>query len=226
MANFIPKLGLHANLPAVREGSFLITTDEREIYVDTAQGRKIISNGKQEIEYIVGTQSAATNVWTGVSKDNELYTGKIIAYQLPHEGTGSAATLTLTLATGTTTEAIPLRRQGIGTVTKHYPANSIIILIYDGTYWRTDGDYNSEPVSSVNGKTGHVQLSTSDLANDSGYITMEDIEDLTAGSLSHTLTIGSYVFDGSADVVVPVYGGAITNTVTYVDGDSLAYGGN
>jgi hypothetical protein len=84
-----------------------------------------------------------------VTTDSSLYVGKVIAYKLPYEGTASAANLTLTYATGGTTSAIPLRRQN-AIVTRHYPAESVILLIYDGTYWRTDGDYNSEPVSSVN----------------------------------------------------------------------------
>lgn len=217
MPNFIPKIGQHANLPVEQEGSLLITTDNKEIYVDTATGRKLISDGRREIEYIVGTQTGATNIWTGVTTDNALYTGKIIAYKLPYEGTASAASLTLTYASGGSTSAIPLRRQDAA-VTRHYPAESIIFLVYDGSYWRTDGDYNSEPVSSVNSKIGHVILNasdvgalpddtfiptkTSDLTNDSGYITQADvvhqtfngakgIEVTSSGIIQHTNTVTS-----------------------------------
>ena len=190
MANFVPKLGLHNNLPNVKEGSFLITTDEREIYVDTNTGRKLISSGKQEIEYIIGTQNEPTSAWTGNTKDDALYTGKIIAYQLPQSGTVSAATLQLTYPSGQKSNAISVMRQNAA-VTMHYPAHSVIFLVYDGTVWRTDGDYNSEPVSSVNQKTGHVILNasdvgaladdtfiptkTSDLTNDAGFITQADV---------------------------------------------------
>lgn len=217
MANFIPKIGQHANLPSVQDGSLLITTDNKEIYVDTATGRQLISDGRREIEYIEGTQSSATNDWTGVTTDSSLYVGKVIAYKLPYEGTASAANLTLTYAAGGTTSAIPLRRQN-AIVTRHYPAESVILLIYDGTYWRTDGDYNSEPVSSVNQKTGHVILNasdvgaladdtfiptkTSDLTNDAGFITQADvvhqsfngangIEVTSSGIIQHTNTVTS-----------------------------------
>lgn len=212
MANFIPKIGQHANLPAQQEGSLLITTDNKEIYVDTATGRQLISDGRREVEYIVGTQTGVTNLWTGVTRDNLLYEGKTIIYKLPYEGTSSPATLTLTYANGSKTSAIPILRQN-SSLTRHYPAQSVILLVYDGTAWRTDGDYNSEPVSSVNTKTGHVILNaedvgalpddtfipskTSDLTNDSGFITQADvvhqvfngakgIEVTTGGIIQHT----------------------------------------
>lgn len=103
----------------------------------------VISN-TQGIEYIVGTQAAATNAWTGVSKDSSLKTGKIIAYKLPYAGTSSAATLNLTMADGTTTGAIALRRTGSSTVTTHFAVNNVIVLVYDGTYWRVSAYYDSD----------------------------------------------------------------------------------
>ena len=105
-------------------------------YVDTA--RKSAS-----IEYIVGTQTAATNVWTGNTVDSELYIGKTIAYKLPFAGTSSAATLNLTLADGeTTTGAKNVYLNNNTGVTTHFPVNTVIVLVYDGTYWRTF-DYNT-----------------------------------------------------------------------------------
>ncbi len=103
----------------------------------------IISN-TQGIEYIVGTQAAATNAWTGVSKDSSLTTGKIIAYYLPYAGTSTAATLQLTMADGTTTAAIDIKRQGGSTVTTHFAVDNVIIMIYDGTYWKVSGYYYSD----------------------------------------------------------------------------------
>lgn len=105
-------------------------------YVDTA--RKSAS-----IEYIVGTQAASTNAWTGNTVDSELYTGKTIAYKLPFAGTSSAATLNLTLADGeTTTGAKNVYLNNNTGVTTHFPVNTVIVLVYDGTYWRTF-DYNT-----------------------------------------------------------------------------------
>lgn len=103
----------------------------------------IIKN-TQGIEYIVGTQTAATAVWTGNSTDEALYIGKIIAYYLPYAGTSTAATLTLTMKNGATTEAIRLLRVGSNTITTQFAANNVIILIYDGTYWRVSAYYDSD----------------------------------------------------------------------------------
>lgn len=109
-----------------------------------ASGRSAVGEAVGKgIEYIVGTQTGATNAWTGVTEDASLYVGKTIAYYLPYAGTDSAATLTLTLSGGTTTNAISLRRQATSTVTTHFAANNVIILTYDGTYWRVNAYYDS-----------------------------------------------------------------------------------
>lgn len=97
----------------------------------------------QGIEYIVGTQTASTAAWTGVSTDETLQVGKIIAYYLPYAGTSTEATLTLTMADGSTTEAIPLRRQSTSTVTTQFAASNVIILIYTGNYWRVSAFYDT-----------------------------------------------------------------------------------
>ena len=91
-------------------------------------------------EYILGTQTAATGSWTGVSNTiTELKDGIQIRYWLPYAGSGNA-TLNLTLKDGTTTGAIPIYRQGgsasstgvvsANRVTTHYPAGSSISMIY------------------------------------------------------------------------------------------------
>ena len=97
---------------------------------------------EQSVEYIVGTQTAATNTWTGVTKDASIKAGKTIAYYLPFAGNSSAATLNLTLAGGGTTGAKIIRINN-SNVTTHYPQYSIIKMTYDGTYWKTD-NYNSD----------------------------------------------------------------------------------
>lgn len=97
----------------------------------------------QGIEYIVGTQTAATNAWTGKTKSAELYTGKAIIYKLPQAGNSSAATLNLTLSGGGTTGAKAVQRLNNGGITTHYPANSVLFLVYDGDRWRHDAEYDS-----------------------------------------------------------------------------------
>lgn len=95
--------------------------------------------------YIVGTQTAATNLWTGVAPFETLVAGQGIRYKLPFAGNSTAATLNLTLADGTTTTgAIPLRMSGgTGGITTHYAAGAVLYLTYDGETWRHDGDYDS-----------------------------------------------------------------------------------
>ena len=102
----------------------------------------VLSN-PMSIEYIVGTQTEATNVWTGRTKDSTLKTGKIIAYYLPQAGTSSVAKLKLTLANGTETDAIELRRTATTTVTTQFAAGNVLILIYDGTYWKVSAYYDT-----------------------------------------------------------------------------------
>ena len=99
----------------------------------------------QSVEYIKGTQTTTTNVWTGVSKDTSLNTGKTIAYYLPYPGNSTAATLNLTFESGGTTGAKKVRWNNTD-VTTHYPQYSVITLTYDGTYWRT-GAYNSDTIN-------------------------------------------------------------------------------
>lgn len=107
-----------------------------------------ISTQTRGIEYIVGTQAAATNVWLGTSTDagcssGALYTGKTIVYHLPYAGTSSAATLNLTLPDGTTTGAKNVKYNTGGNVGTTYGAGCDIFMVYDGTYWKTSAWYDS-----------------------------------------------------------------------------------
>lgn len=101
-----------------------------------------VAQASDSVEYIVGTQTATTNAWTGVTKDAAIYAGKKIAYYLPYAGNSSAATLNLTLSGGGTTGAKNVRWNNTN-ITTHYPQYSVIMLVYDGTYWRTSA-YNSD----------------------------------------------------------------------------------
>jgi hypothetical protein len=86
---------------------------------------------EQGIEYIVGTQTAATGSWTGVTTSASLYTGKTIAYKLPYAGSGNAS-LNLSLSGGSTTGAKEIYLNTTR-VTTHYGAGSVILMTYDGT---------------------------------------------------------------------------------------------
>lgn len=106
----------------------------------TLQANKSLTKG---IEYIVGTQAEATNLWTGVSTDTgcssgALYTGKVIIYHLPVAGTSTAATLNLTLPDGTTTGAKNVYRLATSTTTTNFAAGCDILMVYDGTNWKVN----------------------------------------------------------------------------------------
>lgn len=124
----------------------------------------------QGSEYIIGTQTAATGSWTGVSSTlSELKDGTQIRYWLPYAGSGNA-TLNLTLKDGSQTGAINIYRQGGSAnssgivsayrVTTHFPAgssismtygvNRVVSAVYSGTTytgtftgWFVDGTYDS-----------------------------------------------------------------------------------
>lgn len=75
---------------------------------------------------------------------------------------------------------------------KTLPAGSYLVY-YDGTkyYFRTDGKLTADI-------TGNAETaSTADVAT-------------TANKVNHKLTIGTFEYDGSADVTIPVYSGSIT----------------
>ena len=110
------------------------------------------ADATEGIEYIVGTHgTTATGTWTGTTKDAALYVGKQIAYYLTSNGvSGTASTLNLTLSGGGETGAKNVRLNNTN-VTNHYPANTILKLTYDGTYWKCD-NYNSDTYDRENYK--------------------------------------------------------------------------
>ena len=109
-----------------------------------------IKNSPRTTEFIVGTQTAATGSFTGVTRDTALYDGKSIHYFLPYAGSGNA-TLDLTLAGGGTTGAIPIYRSGTSYLTTHYGANSCISMTYNSSKgaWFCDADYNTNDTNRL-----------------------------------------------------------------------------
>lgn len=123
-------------------------------YLDKVKLPDGVTYDLQGIEYIVGTQTAATNAWTGVTRSAELYTGKAIIYKLPYAGNSSAATLNLTLSGGSTTGAKAVQRLNNGNITTHYAANSVLFLVYDGDRWRHDAEYDSTNIYQLRNNYG------------------------------------------------------------------------
>ena len=140
----------------------------------------------QGIEYIVGTQSSATNMWKGVSESAELYAGKIINYKLPyagstntntHTGLTTNTTLELTLANGSTV-VHPVYRNASTAITTHYPVNSIVRLVFDPTS------------VTLNGHTFAGSWKTADYdSNTNTYVTQSSTT--TNGNLPLILKSGS-----------------------------------
>ena len=89
-----------------------------------------IMNLDNKHDYIVGTQTAATNAWTGVASFASLHDGQEITYWLPWAGNSNGATLNLTLSGGNTTGAKNVYYGGTTRVSNHYPAGSIIRMVY------------------------------------------------------------------------------------------------
>ena len=117
----------------------------------TIQTNKNLTKG---VEYIVGTQASATNLWTGTSTDTgcssgALYTGKTIIYHLPVAGISNAATLNLTLPDGTTTGAKNIYRQASSTVTTTFAADCDILMVYDGTQWKVNAYVDTTNSNSI-----------------------------------------------------------------------------
>jgi hypothetical protein len=132
------------NKPTIPDVSNFITKDVDDLtnysLTTTLQANKSIARG---IEYIVGTQTGATNLWTGVSTDtgcsnSALYTGKVIIYHLNQAGSSSAATLNLTLPDGTTTGAKNVYRLATTTTTTNFASGCDILMVYDGTNWKVN----------------------------------------------------------------------------------------
>ncbi|MBE6245598.1 MAG: hypothetical protein E7108_08790 [Bacteroidales bacterium] len=82
-------------------------------------------------ELIMGTQTAATGSWTGVSSlatASDMTSGYRFTYWLPYAGSGNA-TLTLTFGDGTT-KTFNLYLRGASRLTTHFPAGSKIDFVY------------------------------------------------------------------------------------------------
>ena len=113
-----------------------------EEILDVSEAVAAELNNLNGIEYIVGTQTASTGAWTGVTKDTALYAGKVIIYKLPYAGSGNA-TLNLTFPNGTKSGAKNIYRYSSTRLTTQYAANYYIPLVFNGTYWFAFADYDT-----------------------------------------------------------------------------------
>lgn len=96
-------------------------------------GKTTLTTAREQFntpEFIVGTWTAASSAWTGVTTDSALYEGKQIILYMPFASTSTAVTLNLTLSGGGTTGAKNVYFQSTTRMTTHYGAYSQVHLIY------------------------------------------------------------------------------------------------
>ena len=143
---------------------------------------------EQSVEYITGTQTGATGSWTGVTSDTALAVGKTIAYKLPFAGSGNAS-LTLTLAGGSKTAAIPVYLNTTR-VTTHFGAGAVINMTYDGSAWRASSIPNSNETNHILnnfcGKTGVLGIWRYALFMRDGAGTYQNICTAADGTITST----------------------------------------
>lgn len=101
-----------------------------------------VAFASDSVEYIVGTQTAATGSWTGVTRDKTLVAGKTISYKLPYAGSGNAS-LQLKDAAGSNVGGNVAVYTNTTRVTTHFGAGAVINMTYDGTYWRANSIPNT-----------------------------------------------------------------------------------
>lgn len=127
----------------------------------------------QSIEYLVGTQTSSTNVWKATTVSSALDAGKVIAYKLPYAGTSTAATMTLTFSGGGNSGAKNIMMNGTDSVTDQFPANSIILMMYDGTNWQVlGGGAQIELATTSESFVKTVTPSTANISYNEGTLTI------------------------------------------------------
>lgn len=112
------------------------------------------------VEYIVNTNTAKSSAWTGVTQDSKLTIGKVIALKINNTPSGNAS-LNLTFtnpADGepSTSGAIAIYLNTTR-LTTHYSNGAVILLVYDGTNWRSTDYWNTNSRDAGYGKITPVQ---------------------------------------------------------------------
>lgn len=238
-------------------------TNDSDFQTGTQVGNAISAEAGFMIPYGYCTTGASTvaKVVTVSPAVTELTTGLTIAVKMQYANTGSNPTLNVN-----SLGAKAIKRYGTtaaGTsAAANWNANSVVILVYDGTYWQladwnnttysgmTDAEYQAgtsttnrlitparlkaavelhAPVQSVNGQDGDVTISvptkTSELTNDSGFITGYTETDPTVPAWAKASTKPSYTAaevgalpDDTVIPTVPTKISAFQNDTGYITG--------
>lgn len=210
----------------------------RKVWIRDSQARRDIAAlpGKT-IPYGYCTTAAATVAKTVTVSPavTALTSGLAIAVKFQYANTSTSPTLDVN-----NLGAVAIKRYGTtaaGTsAASNWNANSVVMLIYDGTYWMltdfnnttysgmTDAEYQAgtgtsnrlitparlkaaielhAPVQSVNGQTGAVTVNvptkTSDLTNDSGFITSAPVTSVNGQTGAVTISVPTKTSDLTND---------------------------
>lgn len=212
-------------------------TNDSDFQTGTEVGNAISAEAGLMIPYGYCTTAAGTVAKTVTVSPavTELTTGLTIAVKMQYANTGSNPTLNVN---GLGAKAI--KRYGTtaaGTsAASNWNANSIVMLMYDGTYWMlvdfnnttysgmTDAEYQAgtsttnrlitparlkaaielhAPVQSVNGQDGDVTIAvpskTSELTNDSGFLTSAPVTSVNGQTGAVTVNVPTKTSDLTND---------------------------
>lgn len=200
------------------------------------------------LPFISGTQTSSTGLWTGIASTiSVLFDGLTIRYWLPYAGSGNAS-LSLTLADGTSTGDIPCYYGGTTRLTTHYGAGNIITLTYReniqiGTTvidkgWWADANYNSNTLNTAGATDTSSKIfligSTSQSASSQTYSNKNVYVDtsgkiigvcqnVTAGSITNVAAGNSSgktisLPANRTKAIIDVWVGASTRQTEYVTG--------
>jgi len=121
----------HATTDTAQEITGAKTIAENKLKIGSTSSSEDIDNFvfKRGQEFIVGTQTSSTSLWKGNTIQDSIYEGMCVNYFVPVACTSTAITLELTLPDGTTTGAIPVRRNAGSTATStHIGIGSVVQL--------------------------------------------------------------------------------------------------
>ena len=213
------------------EEKFLSDKNKGEIdnksiaFISTDGKRAIYTHGKffSPEAFVVGTQTQATNVFTGTFNEIEkLYDGLSIKYWLPFNGTSTAATLNLDI-NGTKTGAIPVYIKGTTQFTTHIGANNVIHLTYRENVgniakgWWVSGSYDS------NSNTTYTFTSASD-DDEGGTFKVKpsngSTQTVSVGLKDLTLQFNS---GGVENTSIYTYNGKSPKTINIKSGDNVSF---
>lgn len=236
ITNAYTKAEVDGMIPTVPTKTSDLTNDS-DFQTGTQVGNAISAEAGLMIPYGYCTTGAGTVAKTVTVSPavTELTTGLTIAVKFQYANTGSNPTLNVN-----SLGAKAIKRYGTtaaGTsAAANWNANSVVMLVYDGTYWMladwnnttysgmTDAEYQTgtstsnrlitparlkaaielhAPVQSVNGQDGNVTIAvptkTSELTNDSGFITSAPVTSVNGQTGAVTVNVPTKTSDLTND---------------------------